>query len=181
MQSAKSDLLYLYAMKIKNTSRIATEKIRPLLEFASRRVNDSRVEVHIKHSRSDWFSGMAYANPHGNCFCSVDARTKYLITLKIPPRKNNDNVTELCYWSRLKRLQLIYPDGFPLETWEDQVIKLTAHEFRHIWQFQRSRKTGKRGKGEYDAEKHALVILNKWRIYTNRQPIPKQKQRNPFA
>ena len=102
---------------------------------------------------------------------------EYLITIRIPeilPKNANESK------HKLKRLALLYPDGMPFETWQDYFIYIAAHELRHSWQFQRTARTGQRGKGEHDATKFAYARLSQWRTATGRPAIEPVKQPNPF-
>ena len=176
-------------MNIKNKSNHPIHILKPLLKFGRQGIRDSCVEIHIRNSKRG-FCGRAYSDPqainlkrlhkdvrYGMYGVSVDKSTRYLITLNLPEKQTSNNFNQYPYWKKLKRLQLAYPEGFPFDSWDDQVIHIVAHEFRHIWKFQRSKK----GKGEYDAEMHALKILNRWREVTGRYAVQKAKQPNPFT
>lgn len=75
------------------------------------------------------------------------------------------------------RTRRLYPDGIPIEIWQDAVIHDAARSFRFIQRY--ARKTS--GKGQYDAEKHAHKILNRWREATGRKAVLPVKQADPFA
>lgn len=191
-------------MRIKNTSKIPTEQLKPLFEFAAKGCGHAGVEVHVRNEPH---------YPHGRCYwgipdmANVAKNAKCLITLHLPPLDKPQ-----CWpdrWGnsyRLKWLAKKWPH-FPFETWQDCVIYLTAHEFRHFWQWNRIRRWRKEfaiaraiwlrspsgtrrwedvrpkrptGKREHDASAHGLRMLNKWREHTGRSPIEPVKQPNPF-
>jgi hypothetical protein len=78
-----------------------------------------------------------------------------------------------------------YPEGLPMDSWQDNFIMLAAHEGRHVWQFLRNKRLRAQGKKrkqttEVDANNHGVRIFNKWREKTGRSPIEAIKQANPF-
>lgn len=163
-------------MRIKNTSPYPTERVKELLRFAFRGIADAGVEVHVKGTTTKRYGGLAYGGiPH---IANVAATTRYLITIRLP--RNEDSLLPVMK-AGTKRLRRLYPEGIPIENWEDLLVFIGAHEGRHIWQYQRRKRTGKRGKGEYDADKFAFKQLNAWRTATGREPVPPIKQPNPFT
>ena len=160
------------AMRVKNTSSYPSERIKDLLRFAFRGVQDAGVEVHVKGS-SRGARGYAYGGIPSIANVAKDAR--YLVTVGLPKDKELPTQT----WGT-KSIKKLFPEGIPLENWEDVLVYIGAHEARHIWQVQRKRRTGKGGKREYDADKFSYRRLNDWRVATDRDPIPKVKQPNPF-
>lgn len=173
-------------VRIYNTSKLPIEELEPLIRFAARGVVDSRVVVKCKRGRR--------TGPHGCCYYfgfrgepitpNIPIGTRALITMHLPdptstawPMKWGNNY-------RLVRLGKMYPH-VPFESWADFVVYLTAHEFRHVWQADRSRRMSRAGKvasgkGEHDAEKHGIKMLSRWRVQTGRTPIAQVKQENPF-
>lgn len=161
-------------MIVKNASNYPTDRVRELLQFGAKGVRDAGVEVHVKNAPNWTFSGRAYYEiPE---IANVDARAKYLITIKIGgPERFPCLAHHLGVWTMRS-----YPDGIELEDWEDVLVFVGAHEFRHIWQAQRTERTGKGGKREHDADKFAIRRLNAFREETGRDPIERVKQANPF-
>lgn len=164
-------------MRIKNSSSYATAEIEPLLKFAARGIKDSGVEVHIQDTRAGSYSGWAANHIPDSVDCAATSR--YVVMLRFGE-----------WTGQMKRInpqatvRRRYPDGVKFETWQDMVVYVAAHEFRHIWQYQRTERTGKRGKREADAEKFAVRRLNEWREETGRVPLPETKEpakkvRNP--
>jgi hypothetical protein len=162
-------------MRVKNTSQYPTAQIKQLMKFAAHGIHDSHVEVHVKGS-SNGLRGYAYSGVPG--IANVYNDVEYLITIRIPPDSNQLPKKAL---SKVKRIQRLWPNAIPLEDWRDCLLLVAAHEFRHVWQYQRTRRSGQRGKGEYDAEKFAMTRLNEYRRATERDPIPAVKQPNPFS
>jgi hypothetical protein len=162
-----SQYLNKNCMHVTNTSPYPAARINELLPFAFRGVNDTGVEIHVKGSGTRTFAGRAYNGIP--TIANVAESSRYLVVIRLArkpeilPRNIKPGV---------KRLLRGYPDGFPLEGWEDVFIYVAAHEARHIWQFQRTKRTDKRGLGEYDAEKFAFQRLNAWRQTTGRPTVP---------
>lgn len=170
-------------MRVINYTQLPQAELNSLLEFAARGVNDAGVELHIKNEPH---------HPHGYCYPSVPSManvaetTRMLITLHLPSTADSNRWPK-AVWNghSLKRIRLIYPH-VPFDGWRDCTVYIAAHEFRHCWQEdrrQRCKIKGRRpsGKGEHDAEKHAIRILNLWRVSTGRTAIAPVKQPNPFA
>lgn len=161
-------------MRIVNYTDYPDDKLKKLFKFASRGVRDGGVEIHIKGTDR----GL-----RGRCFCylpyqaNVASTTKHLITFKFPykPEAMPQNA-----WTNVKRIKKLWPNKIPFDSWEDAVLFVAAHEFRHIWQHLREKRIGKGGKLEYDATKFAHIRLNQWREETGRIAVPAIKQPNPF-
>lgn len=161
-------------MILKNTSQYDTTVLRELAKFAARGIGHHNVELHIRNSNSN-IRGRCFYRPFDIKVKVSSKKIRNLITLKLPgemPKKT---------WSGVKRIGRLWPDGIPMEDWRDAILMVLAHEFRHVWQDRRERRTNRAGKGEYDAEKFAFLRLNKWRVATDRQPVLPVKQKNPFG
>ena len=169
---------------------IPTATLRRLLKFAAKGIDDTGIQVYVTEIRGvGRVNGMAYGQSE-----SIDARRRlglscnptgirYLITLQFPLYPVNypsDTVNSY----KLKRLDAKWPNGIPFDGWQDAVVHIAAHEFRHIWQFRKPGNTLFRrnlSASEYDAEKYSYNKLNKWREATNRVPVEAIKQPNPFS
>lgn len=163
-------------MRVKNASSYPIDELRLLLHFAARGTQSAGVEIHVKN-RQRRISGCVFRGgipPEAR----VGPRAEHLMILRLP--KDPANMPRAA-WGHTKRLHRLWPHRIPLDFWQDAVVLLAAHEFRHIWQLQRAVRTGRRGKLEYDAEKFAYLRLNAWRRHTGREPVPPVKQANPFA
>ena len=161
-------------MRVTNTSAYPLEECKRLLVFAARGVRDSAIEVHVKGGR--WCRGTFYEDIPREA--NVARTSNALITISIPA----DGVPKRTWCQKcLKRIAKLWPEGIPLENWQDWLVYIGAHEFRHVWQAQRRERTGRAGKCEYDASKFGLKRLNAWREATGREPVPAVKQPNPFA
>jgi len=162
-------------MRVTNSSPYPAARIKELLHFAFRGVNDTKVEIHVKGSDTRYFAGRAYNGIPA--IANVAETFQYLVIIRLA---RNSEIMPSNIKPGVKRLLRGYPEGLPLEGWEDVIVYVAAHEARHIWQFQRTKRTGKRGKGEYDAEKFAFPRLNAWRLTTGRSNTSPIKQPNPF-
>ncbi|MEM7130239.1 MAG: hypothetical protein AAF702_28165 [Chloroflexota bacterium] len=158
-------------MIVKNTTSKDTKQLKQLLNFAAKGVADKHVEVHVKNGSNGWRATAYDGIPN---IANVSPKAQYLITMRM------GNEVPDTSWTNVKRIKNLYPNGIPIDSWEDNFILYMAHEFRHIWQYQRTERTGKRGKGEYDAEKFAFKRLNEWREHTDRESVEPVKQANPF-
>ncbi len=156
-------------MRVTNTTPHPIAEVKELLAFAARGVRSAGIEVHVKRSRYS-YRGMAYDGiPH---MANVAKATKRLITIGLGATWDNGSTNPIG-----KRIRRLWPEGIVLDGWQDGLVYIGAHEFRHAWQ----KMNHKRGKGEYDAEKHAHKMLNRWREHTGRAAVPPIKQPNPFA
>lgn len=168
---------------VSSNVKMPPERLRELIEFGARGVRDDGVEVHVKRCEIG-VRGRAYG--YVPEIANVAATSKRLVVMAFPGTPDSPHWMKK--WDnpyRLKRLAAIFP-LFPFEGWEDSVVYLAAHEFRHVWQDHRRRRAKKAGrevagKREHDAEKHGLLRLNEWRVVTGRPPIVPVKQPNPFA
>lgn len=163
-------------MRVTNTSRYPVGQLKKLLKFAAAGVRDSGIEVHVKKSGNGYVSGCAYSDADRRPILNVSKTSKYLITMKLPEERSLPKRT----WSNVKLIVKKWPDGIPLDGWQDVVVFFAAQEFRYVWQWQRTERTGRGGKGMYDSTKFAMNRLNCWRIDTGRQPVEAVKQANPF-
>ena len=161
-------------MRIVNYTDYPDSILKSLFKFASRGIRDSGIEIHIKGTNNGLRGRCFYWLPD---YARVASSSKHLITLKLPykPEGMPQNA-----WTNVKRIKKLWPNKIPFDNWQDAVLFIAAHEFRHIWQENRRLKTKKGGKQEYDATKFAHIRLNQWREKTGRVPVPAIKQPNPF-
>ena len=152
------------ALLVRNTSPYPTNQVEALLRFAFIDVLHAGVEVHVKGS-SRSYRGRAYDGIP--TIANVDDSARFLVTIglsraqkRLPLRLNPGT----------KRLQRQYPDGLPVDDWEDVLVYVAAHEARHIWQFQARRQSRKMALSEVDADTFAIYQLNEWRRATGRNP-----------
>lgn len=181
-------------MRVYNDSDIPNEMLLPLLEFASKGVNTNLVEVQISSTENSVTSGHCFYG-RGPRKYKANPSTISLVILRYPKHSSGLWPDRFINSYILKRINAMYPAGFPFEFGQDTIVYLAAHEFRHVWQYRREinwyerrRTVGPRlagrlpnRRGEYDAEKFALSVVNKYRIHTGRSPIVPCKQKNPFA
>ena len=152
------------ALLVKNTSPYPTIQVESLLHFAFADVLHAGVEVHVKGS-SRSYRGRAYDGIPG--IANVDDSAHYLVTIGLSRTRKG---LPLRVNPGTKRLQRQYPDGLPIDDWEDVLVYVAAHEARHIWQFQARRQDKKMALSEVDADTFAIYQLNEWRRTTGRSP-----------
>ena len=152
------------ALLVKNTSPYPTTQVKSLLHFAFTDVLHAGVEVHVKGS-SRSYRGRAYDGIPG--IANVDDTAHYLVTIGLSRTRKG---LPLRVNPGTKRLQRQYPEGLPVDDWEDVLVYVAAHEARHIWQFQARRQRKKIALSEVDADIFAIRQLNEWRRATDRNP-----------
>jgi len=153
------------ALLVRNTSPYPTIQVESLLHFAFTDVLNVGVEVHVKGS-SRSYRGRAYDGiPR---IANVDDSARFLVTIGLSRTKSG---LPLRVNPGTKRLQRQYPDGIPIDGWEDVLVYVAAHEARHIWQFQARRQSKKMALSEVDADTFAIYQLNEWRRATGRNPL----------
>jgi hypothetical protein len=163
-------------MILKNTSQYDTDQLKELIEFAACGIGHKNIELHVQGT--DWgLRGRCFSRPFDYRVRVRSTKITNLITMKLPPLDKMPKES----WTHVKRIKALWPDEIGFADWRDAVLFIAAHEFRHVWQNKRKKRTGKRGKREYDAEKFAFLRLNKWREATGRQSFPPRKQDNPFG
>ncbi|MBS7622269.1 hypothetical protein KEJ39_01160 [Candidatus Bathyarchaeota archaeon] len=136
-------------MRIKNTSRYPTDEVEQLVRFASRGIDSSRVEVHVKNSKRV-FAGRAWHNIGRNMVINVAEDITDLLVVRVGSPTNFP--FEFSY-PRLKTAP-----RYMIQDWREAVVCLTAHELYHIKQ----RRTGRRA-SEVRAERWALKRLLEYR------------------
>jgi hypothetical protein len=154
---------------VKNTSPYPTERVRELLHFSFNEVYGIGVEIHVKGS-SRTFRGRAYDGVPR--MANVLSGARYLVTIGLAKARRNlpDQVGP-----GTKRLKCRYPHGLAIESWEDLLIYVAAHEARHIWQFQARHQGVVHPISEVDADEFAIQRLNEWRQTSGRAVILAQK------
>jgi len=150
------------ALLVKNTSPYPIIQVRSLLHFAFIDVLHAGVEVHVKGS-SRSYRGRAYDGiPR---IANVDDSARFLVTIGLSRTMSG---LPLQVNPGTKLLQRKYPEGIPVDDWEDVLVYVAAHEARHIWQFQARRQGKKMALSEVDADTFAINQLNEWRRATGR-------------
>lgn len=141
-------------MRIKNSSRVATAKIRKLLAFILPYCTHSdRARLEVKNARFGYM-------------------TRGLTTF-VPPR-DSGNLVEIA----VSRANVRYPyrsqywPGFPgvdIRDWDEEVVFVLAHELKHVDDYwEQSLGTSQR-QMELRAEKFAIRILKAWRAKNRRR------------
>lgn len=189
-------------MLIFNRSEKTDAEVKDLLEFAARGIEDKEVLVEVNTTKQLYPYGTAYNIGHGrpdlwpSCVSKRwverywkggrHSQYRFLIVLYLPRYHARHYGPGRLWRFRQKWMQRKYPDGIPIMEWEDEFIMLAAHEFRHIFQFQRNDRRKKKGKkiirpSEVDANKYGIKRLNDWRDLTDRPPLEAIKLDNPFT
>ncbi len=132
-------------MRIKNTSRYPAAEVERLVRFASKGINTSGVEVHIKNSKKI-FAGRAWHNIGHNNVITVADNINDLVVIRIG---SSDKFPFKFSYPRRKTAP-----RYTLKTWKEAIVTVTAHELYHIKQ----RRTKKRA-SEVKAERWAFKRL----------------------
>jgi hypothetical protein len=138
-------------MKIKNyTKCFNTKKIREIISFVKPN-KISNFDVSIKRASVNFWGRAYYIGFYGNPQISVRVNPN----LKFP---------QYSYGHYKKKAGYL---DYPLFSTEEILVKLIAHELRHLWQYQNEkghRVWGSRGQmSERDADAYALHKLREWR------------------
>ena len=136
-------------MKFECTANYPADECQQLVLFASRGIVKKGIDVSLVPSRKS-FSGRAYR----------DGR----IRLRMGPKN-----TLRPFSPTTKELRQILRH-VPCRDWRDVLVFLAAHEFKHIAQFRKGALECP-GCAEQEAEAHAIIRLNAWRVETGRPPI----------
>jgi hypothetical protein len=135
---------------VRNSSRYPTVKVENLVKFALRNAPHSdQLEVHVGGSKHAFY-GRIFASAE-NCTCGCSGQ-RFLIVVRIGSKKH---FPYLSVYPNHKRCQKY---AIMLSNWKEALVKVTAHEGMHLQQM-----TEKRPMWEHQAEKHAKMILTKYR------------------
>jgi hypothetical protein len=145
-------------MVIRNTSAYPTREVSELVELAVDGVDMERVCVNVKGCRAG-YGGNAYLGVPE--ISNAPASAEYLVTLRIAPgRRLGLPIGPLNY--NLKRPDQVGPRNrfpfFVLDSWQEVLVKLAAHEARHIHQYRHDLQ-----RSEVDCEYFALEALSRYR------------------
>lgn len=139
-------------MIVRNTSSYPTEEVKKLVAFAAKGFNDSKVCINVKNnSRS--YAGRAYRGIPS--VSNAPSSSDYLVVVRIgkPDKFPCDD-----YYSHKKYKRLT---PFSMDTWQEALVTVTAHELTHIQQFKRRRPCS-----EVEASKKAYKKLLEFRGIT---------------
>ena len=119
-------------MWIRNTSRHPDDQVRELVEFATRDVDMRNVCVNVK---SGELAGSAYNGVPS--ISNAPRPARYLITLRVGRGNERWPLGPINY--HFKRPNEVGPrNRFPFfvcDDWREWLVKLAAHEAKHIEQF----------------------------------------------
>jgi len=136
-------------MKIKNTSRYPQADVEELVGFASRGVDCTGIEIHVKNSK--WvFAGRAWHNIGRNSIVNVGDEINDLVVIRVG---SPDNFPIEFSYPKLKTAP-----RYEIRSWREAMVTLTAHELYHIKQ----KRTGMRA-SEVRAERWAFKKLLEFR------------------
>jgi hypothetical protein len=142
-------------MWIRNTSRYPDDQVQELVRFATRDVDMRNVCVNVKNGE---LAGGAYNGVPE--ISNAPARAEYLVTLRLGSRTQRWPLGPINY--HFKTPDEAGPrNRFPFFTfndWREWLVKLAAHEAKHIEQFRQGVKCS-----EIACEKFALGVLKEFR------------------
>jgi hypothetical protein len=142
-------------MWIRNTSRYPNERVSELVELATAGVDMSQVCVNVKGGA---LGGAAYNGVPE--ISNAPRKAEYLVTLRLGNGQERWPLGPINY-----HFQAPHETGprnrfpfFVFSDWQEWLVKLAAHEARHIHQF----RTRARG-SEIDCERYAASVLEYFR------------------
>lgn len=151
-------------MRIKNyMTDVSPERVKLALEFASRGVRDTGVEVLVMDV--DRYNGLTNWTYYSE---SQRPSPTTLYTIRI--RRLQEWT-----WYRTDRIKKLYPSQIKMKK-ADAIVFVAAFYFRKIQYHRRHNMNCTR----YDAEKWAWGKLCDWRVATGRNQIVPLKQSDPF-
>ena len=137
-------------MIIKNSSRYPNDKVENLVKFALRNIPHSdELEVHVGRSKHAFY-GRIFTSAE-NCTCGCNGQ-RFLIVVRIGSKKHFPYLSVYPNHKRCQRYAMM------LNNWKEALVKVTAHEGTHLQQM-----TEKKPMWEHQAEKHAKMVLTKYR------------------
>jgi hypothetical protein len=142
-------------MWIRNTSRYPDEQVRELVGFATRYIDMDGVCVNVKNGE---LAGGAYNGVPE--LSNAPSAARYLITLRVGKSDDHWPLGPVNY--HFKRPEETGPrNRFPFfvcNDWREWLVKLAAHEAKHIEQFRNDT-----GCSEISCERFAVGVLNEFR------------------
>ena len=142
-------------MWIRNTSRHPDPEVSECVEFAVRDVDMSRVCVNVKNGA---LGGAAYNGVPE--ISNAPRSARYLVTLRLGRSRERWPLGPINY--HFKAPGETGPrNRFPFfvcHDWREWLVKLAAHEAKHIEQFRAGSRCS-----EIDCEKFAVTCLEQWR------------------
>jgi hypothetical protein len=147
--------LYVVAVWIRNTSRYSDEEVRSCVLFATQGIDMRRVCVNVKNGA---LGGAAYNGVPE--ISNAPRAARYLVTLRLGRGREQWPLGPINY--HFKRPEEAGPrNRFPFyvcHDWREWLVKLAAHEAKHIEQFR-----AKAICSEIGCEHHAIARLHAWR------------------
>jgi hypothetical protein len=141
-------------MWIRNTSRYPDDQVRELVRFATRDIDMRNVCVNVKNGE---LAGGAYNGVPE--ISNAPPKAEYLITLRLG-RANEWPLGPINY--HFKTPEEAGPRNrfpfFVFDDWREWLVKLAAHEAKHIEQFREGARCS-----EIACEKFALGVLKEFR------------------
>ena len=143
------------AMWIRNTSRYSDARVRELIEFATASVDMSGVCVNVKNGA---LGGGAYNGVPE--ISNAPRKANYLVTLRLGRGNEHWPLGPVNYHFRAPH-ETGPRNRFPFfvcRDWREWLVKLAAHEARHIAQFRSGGSTS-----EIECELFAVAMLERYR------------------
>jgi hypothetical protein len=140
---------------IRNTSRYPDGRVQELVRFGTREVDMRKVCVNVKNGL---LGGGAYNGVPD--LSNAPARAKFLITLRLGRRDQRWPLGPVNYHFHAPE-ETGPRNRFPFfvcRNWQEWLVKLAAHEAKHIEQFRDGLRCS-----ELDCEHHAIRVLEEFR------------------
>jgi hypothetical protein len=135
---------------IKNSSKYPSDQVENLVKFALKNVPHSEeLEVHVKNSKYAFY-GRIFASAE-DCTCGCNGQ-RFLIVVRIGKTRHFPYLSVYPDHKRCQKYAVLLND------WKEALVKVTAHEGMHLRQW-----IDKKPMWEHQAEKHAVMILSKYR------------------
>jgi hypothetical protein len=135
---------------VKNSSKYPSDQVEDLVKFALKNVPHSEeLEVHVKNSKHAFYGRIFASAEDYTCGCNS---RRFLIVVRIGKAKHFPYLSVYPDHKRCQKYAVMLND------WKEALVKVTAHEGMHLRQW-----IDKKPMWEHQAEKHAVMILDKYR------------------
>lgn len=126
------------------------DEIRELIREGFRGVYDTGVEVHVKGSGENGFSGYAYDGIPS--VAKVAKNSRELVTIRMPRDPRIHTGYPCTYKPGYK-----YAPAVTFTSWQDRLVYIAAHEARHLHQYRHYKP-----RSEVACARHAKRVLERW-------------------
>ena len=164
-------------MIIRNSTIYNPEEVEKLVNFAMAGIYTDKVLVKVRNSKKAYHG---VAHQYGKITVNIGPPECFPCTnmcSKIVKKKLNNETVYVKgekVTSGWVQTTVMQPYGGPnspfiqYNTWQEALVGVAAHEARHIYQFQNKLFTNDDVGAEEDAEKYALLRLNRFRALGNK-------------